>query len=117
MFEEIDLSDLEVEQPEVEQLLSGGAGAEPVMLVDVREKWELTRGVLPGAVHRPMSAFGSIDFDWPDDRRVIIYCEHGVRSLDVAAWLRQRKGVAARSMRGGFAVWSGSVAFLEGADE
>lgn len=117
MFEEIDLSGLEIEQAEVERLLPGEAGAEPVMLVDVREQWELVRGVLPGAVHRPMSALGSRDFEWPGDRRVVIYCEHGVRSLDVAVWLRQEKGIAARSMRGGFAVWRGSVAFLEGAGE
>lgn len=78
-------------------------------LVDVRESHELDRGILPGAVHIPMSQFqgrvGELDRRTP----VIAYCEHGVRSFHVAAFLTSH-GYIAKSLQGGFAVWHGPTA-------
>lgn len=104
---------LEISPAEVEQLLQ--RPSETITLVDVREEWELTRGILPGALHVPLSRFGEFVDAWQPAIKYVIYCEHGVRSLDAAAWLAGNKGISAVSMQGGFSVWSGPVAkFVKG---
>lgn len=110
MFEDRAAKALEISPWQVAELLA--AGADDILLVDVREEWELARGVLPGAVHRPLSRFAEFD-EWPEARRIVIYCEHGVRSLDVAVWLRRAKNIVAESMHGGFAEWKGPVATFD----
>ena len=42
------------------------------------------------------------------DRTIVVHCHHGVRSLRVTHWLRER-GFAATSMRGGIDAWSAEV--------
>lgn len=79
------------------------------LLVDVRETFELNRGILPGAVSLPMSQIEARREELDRDREVVCYCEHGVRSYNVAAWLESH-GYRARSLAGGFAEWSGPVA-------
>jgi len=110
MFDNID--QLEVSQEEVVQALDKA----PVetCIIDVRETWELARGVLPGAVHMPLSRFEDFLSAFKPDHHYIIYCEHGVRSLDVAVWLQSNKGIDAKSMRGGFAEWSDRVEAYNG---
>ena len=78
MFDETDTDSLEISPHDVWQLISDGTSE--LVLVDVREDYELTRGMLPGAIHRPLSRFGQYQQDWRTDVRYIIYCEHGVRS-------------------------------------
>lgn len=109
MFDESDANSLEISPEEVAALLDDPNAAQGLELVDVREGWELVRGVLPGAVHRPMSRLLSSEFPWSAEKRLVVYCEHGVRSLDVVLWLLESKGVQARSMRGGFSEWRGAV--------
>ena len=102
-----ELEDLEVGPEEVEPLL--GVETDDIEIVDVREEWELVRGVLPGAVHVPLSRFADYVSSFSPVRRYVIYCEHGVRSLHVAEWLQTNLRVRAKSMRGGFAEWQGPV--------
>ncbi len=40
---------------------------------------------------------------------VILFCHHGVRSLDAAAWLRSQGVEGARSMTGGIDRWSTEI--------
>ncbi len=95
---------LEIYAPELEKQLDG-AGRNYI-LVDVRETYELARGVLPGAISIPMSEIEDRRAEIDTDSEVICYCEHGVRSYNVATWL-QSKGHKARSLAGGFADWNG----------
>lgn len=81
-----------------------------VKIVDVREEWELARGILPGAVSVPLSRFAEIKDVIAPGNRIIIYCEHGIRSLDATMWLQNIEGYAnCQSMTGGFARWIGEV--------
>jgi len=41
----------------------------------------------------------------PQDAPVVVYCHHGMRSLNVTGWLR-RQGIEAQSLRGGIDRWS-----------
>lgn len=102
-----EIDELEIGPEEVETLL--GKDHPTIELLDVREDWELTRGMLPEAVHIPMSQLAEYEVQWDANRQYIVYCEHGIRSLDVVLWLAQNKGIKAKSMRGGFAEWHGEV--------
>lgn len=106
-----DIDELEIAPEEVEILV--GREMHEIVVVDVREDWELVRGILPGASHVPLSKLNDHLDRWQPDRRYIVYCEHGIRSLDLVAWLVQNKGIDAKSMRGGFAVWQGTVETID----
>jgi len=80
-----------------------------VLLVDVREPWETQICKIAGAQLIPM---GSIPVNLQKldvDGEVICYCHHGVRSLDVAVWLRSQGVERARSMTGGIDRWSAEI--------
>lgn len=91
--------------PEAAQDLLAGSPA-PVLL-DVREPEELALGAIAGHTPLPMGqvparAGGAL----PDRARpVVVYCAHGIRSLEVANWLRA-KGWDATSMAGGIVAWA-----------
>ena len=42
-------------------------------------------------------------------KRVVVHCHHGVRSLRVAKWLRERGFEKAQSLRGGIEAWSTEI--------
>jgi len=46
--------------------------------------------------------------DLPRDKPVIVYCHHGVRSRQVAGFLREQ-GYDARSLAGGIDAWSQQI--------
>ncbi|MBX7244672.1 MAG: hypothetical protein K1X53_04190 [Candidatus Sumerlaeaceae bacterium] len=105
-------SEIEIAPGEVAARLARG---DVPFLIDVREEWELTRGILPGARSVPMSQFANRLDELDVSQPIIVYCEHGVRSYDVAAYLVSR-GYSALSMSGGFAVWDGPVVPFAAAD-
>lgn len=61
----------------------------PVYLLDVREREELSDGMIPGAVHVPLSNFTeSIErLNLQKQDIVIVYCASGVRSATAARQL------------------------------
>jgi rhodanese-related sulfurtransferase len=76
-------------------------------LIDVREPWEFERAWIEGAKLMPMGEVPSRahqELD-PEDHIVVI-CHHGVRSMNVTAWLRQQGFEKAQSMRGGIDAWA-----------
>ncbi|HXT77730.1 MAG TPA: rhodanese-like domain-containing protein [Candidatus Eisenbacteria bacterium] len=100
------MTDLELTPVELKQRLDRG---EKVLLVDVREPWEFDVCRIEGAKLIPMGQIPanlqSLDVD--DD--VICYCHHGMRSLDVAVWLRNQGVAAAKSLAGGIERWSQEI--------
>ena len=79
-------------------------------LLDVREPWEFETANIAGSKLIPMGdvpsrAHQELD---PEDHIVVI-CHHGVRSLNVTAWLRQQGFDKAQSMRGGIDAWARQV--------
>jgi rhodanese-related sulfurtransferase len=100
------VNDLQITPAEAKAHLDG---EEPVLLVDVREPWETQLCHIAGAQLIPMGSIPAnlqrLDFEG----EVICYCHHGVRSLDVAVWLRSQGVERARSMTGGIDRWSAEV--------
>src|SRR6202048_1632527 len=84
------MSDLEITPAEAKQRLDRG---ENVLLVDVREPWEFEICRIEGAKLIPMGTIPANLQVLDTDDEVICYCHHGMRSLDVAVWLRGQ-GVA-----------------------
>lgn len=83
-------------------------GGDDVVLLDVRDEDEYRAGYIPDAVHvtRGMLEF-SIEDEVPDrDKRVIVYCAAGMRSLLAAKSLKELGYADSVSMAGGYRDWS-----------
>lgn len=82
------------------------------VLIDVREvaEHELTR--IEGAELIPMNTVPQrlLYLDaLADEKLLIVFCHHGVRSLNVVHWLRQQGVENCASMTGGIDHWSTRV--------
>ncbi len=84
-----------------------------VRLVDVREAWEYRRGRVPGALSVPLSQFARQAADLPRDKRILLICESGSRSLAAADFLLASGFEGAASVRGGTDAWARSNRPLE----
>lgn len=79
-------------------------------LLDVREAWETAAVGFPGATAMPMGEVPARAFHELDpDQRIVVICHHGVRSLNVANWLRNQGFEQTQSLRGGIDAWSRDV--------
>ncbi|WP_462287428.1 thioredoxin [Nostocoides sp.] len=75
------------------------------VLVDVREPMEYRAGHVPGAQLMPLGRLGDTVDELPTDRRVLVICQSGKRSLTATDALRQR-GIEAYSVAGGTSAWA-----------
>ena len=81
----------------------------PLVLLDVRETWELERARLRDErlVGIPLSQIAAQGISifpettFPPEADVIVICHHGVRSLQVTAWLRSLGWTQVYSLAGG----------------
>ena len=99
--------DYEIDPESVQRMSKGG---ERFTLLDVREPWEFDAARIEGAKLMPMGDVASRahqELD-PEDH-IVVYCHHGVRSMNVTAWLRQQGFEKAQSMAGGIDAWSRNV--------
>jgi len=83
----------------------------PPLLLDCRTGDEHATARIAGAVLIPMHEIpGRIDeLAGREHEPLIVHCHHGMRSLRVAQWLRDRGFTGAQSMAGGIAAWSEQV--------
>jgi rhodanese-related sulfurtransferase len=83
--------------------------AERVTLVDCREPIEHSIAHLDGAHLIPMnnipSRLNTLE-SVAEESLVIVYCHHGMRSMNVVNWLRQQGVENCQSMAGGIDRWS-----------
>lgn len=77
------------------------------LLLDCREADEHALVRIEGATLLPMSEIQERvgELEPHRNRRVVVYCHHGGRSLRVANWLRAQ-GYQAQSMAGGIDRWA-----------
>ena len=97
---------LEISPQDVQRRLASG---EKLTLIDVREPDEFQLARMEGAELVPMRTvpgeLSRLDAR-ADDAPLIVFCHHGVRSLNVVHWLRQQGVGACQSMAGGIDRWS-----------
>ncbi len=76
-------------------------------LIDVREPWELAAARIEGSLSLPMGDVPArAHHELDPDERLLVICHHGLRSMNVAVWLRNQGFEQAQSLRGGIDAWS-----------
>ena len=86
-----------------------------VTIIDVREDREWNLGHVPSAVHMSRGTLEKkVEHLVPRDRKVVLYCAGGSRSVLAADMLRQMGYQDVASMTGGFRGWVESGGDVEG---
>jgi rhodanese-related sulfurtransferase len=99
---------IEIDCQSVKRMLDAG---EDFLLLDCREQAEFDTVAIAGATLLPMSQMlaRSGELEPHRDRRIVVYCHLGGRSLQVAAWLRQRDFAHVQNLTGGIDAWSREI--------
>jgi len=101
--------DYEITPSQLASIVSSAEG-ENVVLLDVREPAEYAVARIEGSVLMPMGDVpGRANQELDPDMRIVAICHHGVRSMNVAVWLRHQGFEKAQSLRGGIDAWSALV--------
>jgi rhodanese-related sulfurtransferase len=98
--------DFEITPAEVKRRLDAG---EQLHLIDVREADEFAIARIQDGELIPMRQVpGELQRleALADEAPLIVFCHHGVRSLNVVSWLRGQGLEACQSMAGGIDSWS-----------
>lgn len=101
--------DYEIMPSQLAELLSSG-DRKDLVLLDVREPGEYAIARIEGSTLMPMGDVPSrANQELDPDAHIITICHHGVRSMNVAVWLRNQGFERAQSLRGGIDAWAVSV--------
>jgi rhodanese-related sulfurtransferase len=101
--------DFEIAPAEVKRRMDAG---EKLYLIDVREPYEFKLARIEGSELIPMRQVPAelqILEARADEAPLVVFCHHGVRSLNVVNWLRQQGLEACQSMAGGIDAWSVAI--------
>lgn len=93
----------EISPEEVRRLQQSG---EAFLLLDVRENKERQLARIEPSLHIPVGEIAMRQQELDPAQRIVVYCHAGVRSANVANWLRQQGFTAVQSMHGGIDAWS-----------
>jgi rhodanese-related sulfurtransferase len=103
-FPEGNVPAIEIDPSEVKRRLDAG---EKIRMVDVREPFEHQQAHIAGAELIPMRAVPqSLESLRAGTAQLVLFCHHGMRSLQVAQWLRRQGFEDSVSMAGGIDRWS-----------
>ena len=98
--------DFELSPTEAAALLKEGK----TRLIDVREPWEFATTHVEGSILMPMGDIPARAHQELDpEEHLVLMCHHGMRSKNVAVWLRNQGFEQAQSLRGGIDSWSAEV--------
>ncbi|HEU5402264.1 MAG TPA: rhodanese-like domain-containing protein, partial [Terriglobales bacterium] len=102
----ISFMDWELTAQELKQQLDSNSG---LVVLDVREPVERTTAAIEPSVHIPMGDIPARVQELDPEQHIVVYCHHGVRSMNVTAWLRQQGFEQVQSLRGGIDRWSREI--------
>ena len=95
--------DYEVQPEEVARMRTAG---EEFTFLDCREPWEYQTAHIEDTKHIAMGEIPARIQELDPEEHIVVLCHHGVRSMNVTAWLRQQGFEKAQSMAGGIDRWS-----------
>jgi len=98
--------DYEIQAEEVKRLRDEG---EEFTFLDCREPWEHQTAHIEGTKHIPMQDIPARIQELDPDEHIVVICHHGVRSMNVTAWLRQQGFEKVQSVAGGIDHWSRTI--------
>lgn len=78
-------------------------------LLDVREDNEVAFANIAGHVHIPMNLIPLRQNELPDDMPIVVYCHHGMRSMQVALFLEHAGFDNLYNLSGGIDAWSQQI--------
>lgn len=96
---------MQISPQELSALLAGG---QPPRLLDVRSREEHEAVKLPGSELMSQDLLQQL-FGGDTAQPIVVYCHHGVRSLDAAAYLIGHGMTNVKSLAGGIDAWSCEV--------
>ena len=79
-----------------------------VAVLDVRAPQEISAGKIEGAIEVDQVKAQEIIQTWPRDREIIVYCQHGKRSLQAAQFFQSHGLENIKSLAGGYSAWTGA---------
>ncbi len=82
---------------------------EDLVLVDVREAFELQLASFPKATHVPLGQVAQRAGELPADRTLVLVCHRGTRSMRALELLKERGFTRLRNLAGGIDAWSREV--------
>lgn len=84
------------------------AGAPPALLLDVREPWEAATARIAAPAQRliPMGEIPGRLSELDPAQPIVVYCHHGMRSLQVVAFLERQGFESVYNLAGGIDAWS-----------
>ena len=96
---------LEIECEELQELRAGNS---PPLLIDCREPEEHELVAIEGDLLLPMSEMPQRIAELSEFRnsRIVVYCHFGMRSAQVAVWLRDQQFTQVQSLSGGIDTWA-----------
>ena len=99
--------DYEISVADVKSIRDAG---QDFIMLDVREPWEFDVASIAGSKHIPMGDIPSrFNQELDPEDHIVVVCHHGVRSMNVTAWLRKQGFEKAQSLRGGIDRWSREI--------
>ncbi len=97
---------LEIDTDTLRELRGSG---DDLQLVDIRDDWEREICSLSGTIDIPMAELPNELDRLSPDTPVVVLCHHGMRTMQVAAWLRQQGFAGAVSVGGGIDAWARQI--------
>lgn len=97
---------LELPVTNIKQRLDKG---EPLVLLDIREPYELMLSRLDHALHIPMSQMADRWNEIPREKPVVVFCHHGIRSVTLIRQLQAAGYNNLINMIGGINAWTKEV--------
>ncbi len=96
------LNELQMTVEEAREKISANS---ELTLLDLRMPSEVEKGKIEGALMVDEKLGQEIVSSWPRDRQIIVYCQHGERSLTTTQFLRTQGFQNVFTLTGGFEAW------------
>ncbi len=90
-----------IEASELQQMME----KQTIQLVDVRNDAEVATGIVPGAVHIPLSMVPVLHGQLSSDTALVFYCHSGIRSAQAAAFIASKDHPQVYNLQGGVLAW------------
>ena len=90
----------------MQELRARRQASEELVVLDVREPYEIATAALEGALVMPMGEVPARLAELPPDRPIVVMCHHGARSANVTAFLNANGFSGAVNLAGGIDAWS-----------
>ena len=98
----------QLQATELQEWLADTTREQPLVL-DVREPWEHEVCNIAGSRLLPMQDVPARVKELPADTDIVVLCHHGMRSLQVAQFLKQSGLERVSNLSGGIAAWAALV--------